>query len=155
MKQVILWLFFSGATVSVVGAQADSFRLSVNLEDIVVTAEFAPTEARNAIHKVTVLTQKEWREQGISDLSELLQRQLTMRVTPDPILGNGLSIQGLGGQNIQIMIDGVPVIGRLGGEIDLTQLNLARLGQLQRGCERGRRGGAAFDRVGLPSLGQP
>ncbi|WP_273445725.1 TonB-dependent receptor plug domain-containing protein [Neolewinella agarilytica] len=131
MKQLILCLFFSGAAVSVIGAQADSLLLSVNLKDIVVTAEYAPTEARNAIHKVTVLTQKEWREQGISDLSELLQRQLTMRVSPDPILGNGLSIQGLGGQNIQIMIDGVPVIGRLGGEIDLTQLNLARFSRVE------------------------
>jgi len=129
MRQLFLvpLLLMSGLFYS----QADSLILSVDLDDVVVTAEYLPTEARNAIHKVSVLTQREWREQGISDLSELLQRQLTMNVSPDPILGNGLSIQGVGGQNIQIMIDGVPVVGRLGGEIDLTQLNLARFARVE------------------------
>lgn len=100
--------------------------LSVQLDDVVVTAQYAPTDVRNATHNVTVIQQKEWREQGLVTLSELLQRQLTLNVTPDPILGNGLSIQGLGGQNVQIMIDGVPVVGRLGGNVDLTQLDLSR-----------------------------
>jgi outer membrane receptor for ferrienterochelin and colicins len=105
--------------------------LSVNLDDIVVTAQYRPTEARNAVHKVTVVNNREWKEQGVMTLSGLLQRQLTMNVSPDPILGNGLSIQGLGGQNVQIMIDGVPVIGRLGGEIDLTQLDLSRFARVE------------------------
>ncbi|MTB53146.1 TonB-dependent siderophore receptor [Lewinella sp. W8] len=112
-------------------AQVDTFLLSVDLDDVVVTAQYAPTEARNAVHKVDVISQESWREQGVNDLSELLQRQLTMNVNPDPILGNGLTIQGLGGQNVQIMIDGVPVVGRLGGEIDLTQLNLDRFSRVE------------------------
>ncbi|MEM9928275.1 MAG: TonB-dependent receptor [Bacteroidota bacterium] len=116
---------------SLAAQMADSIALSIDIEDIVVTAQYAPTEARNAVHKVTVLNQREWKEQGILTLSGLLQRQMTMNVNPDPILGNGLSIQGLGGQNIQIMIDGVPVIGRLGGEIDLTQLNLSRFARVE------------------------
>lgn len=114
-----------------VGAQMDTFLLSVDLEDVVVTAQYSPTEARNAVHKVEVINQDNWREQGVNDLSELLQRQLTMNVNPDPILGNGLTIQGLGGQNVQIMIDGVPVVGRLGGEIDLTQINLDRFARVE------------------------
>ncbi|NJC26766.1 TonB-dependent receptor plug domain-containing protein [Neolewinella antarctica] len=109
----------------------DSLVLSVTLDDIVVTGQYAPTEARNAVHKVTVINNREWKEQGLMNLSELLQRQLTMNVSTDPILGNGLSIQGLGGQNVQIMIDGVPVIGRLGGEIDLTQLDLSRFARVE------------------------
>ncbi|TXF84382.1 TonB-dependent receptor [Neolewinella aurantiaca] len=130
MNKFISSLFFALIAVPVFG-QADSLILSVDLDDVVVTAQYAPTETRNAVHRVTVLTQREWRAQGINDLSELLQRQLTMSVSPDPILGTGLSIQGLGGQNIQVMIDGVPVIGRLGGEIDLSQLNLARFARVE------------------------
>ncbi|MFT5999298.1 MAG: outer membrane receptor for ferrienterochelin and colicins [Neolewinella sp.] len=123
MRLILTLLIFPGYLFA---QTPDSLLLSVDLDDIVVTAQYAPTEARNAVHKVTVINQREWREQGVLTLSGLLQRQLTMNVSPDPILGNGLSIQGLGGQNVQIMIDGVPVIGRLGGEIDLTQLHLAR-----------------------------
>jgi outer membrane receptor for ferrienterochelin and colicins len=111
--------------------QTDSILLSVDIEDVVVTAQYTPTVARNAVQRVEVIDQREWREQGLVNLSDLLQRQLTMRISADPILGNGLAIQGLGGQNVQIMIDGVPVIGRLGGEIDLTQLSLARFERVE------------------------
>ncbi|MFT7120415.1 MAG: outer membrane receptor for ferrienterochelin and colicins [Neolewinella sp.] len=125
----LFWLVLM--TTCLQAQDTDSLILSVDLDDIVVTAQYAPTEARNAVHKVTVINSGEWKEQGIMTLSGLLQRQLTMNVSPDPILGNGLSIQGLGGQNVQIMIDGVPVIGRLGGEVDLSQLDLSRFARVE------------------------
>ena len=93
----LFWLVLM--TTCLQAQDTDSLILSVDLDDIVVTAQYAPTEARNAVHKVTVINSSEWKEQGIMTLSGLLQRQLTMNVSPDPILGNGLSIQGLGGQN--------------------------------------------------------
>ncbi|MEM6769596.1 MAG: TonB-dependent receptor, partial [Bacteroidota bacterium] len=114
-----------------VAQESDSIFLSVDLDDVVVTAQYAPTEARNAVHNVAVINKHEWKEQGVLNLSELLQRQMTFTVNPDPILGNGLAIQGLGGQNVQIMIDGVPVIGRLGGNVDLTQLDLTRFARVE------------------------
>ncbi len=126
-----LTLILSLFSVWLYAQSEDSLILSVNLDDIVVTAQYLPTEARNSVHKVTVINNREWKEQGVMTLSGLLQRQLTMNVSPDPILGNGLSIQGLGGQNVQIMIDGIPVIGRLGGEIDLTQLDLSRFARVE------------------------
>lgn len=122
--RLLIILLLLGGTLS--AQNEDTLLLSVDLADIVVTAQYAPTDVRNAVHNVTVLKLEEWRQQGVVTLAGLLQRQLTMSVTPDPILGSGLSIQGLGGQNVQIMIDGVPVVGRLGGEIDLNQLNLSR-----------------------------
>jgi outer membrane receptor for ferrienterochelin and colicins len=131
-NQTMRQLLFLFLLVGVLHAQSpDSILLSIDLEDVVVTAQYSPTEARNATHKVQVITGETWRAQGVTTLSELLQRQLTMTVSPDPILGNGLSIQGIGGQNVQIMIDGVPVIGRLGGEIDLSQLHLARFARVE------------------------
>ena len=131
MPQTIFLFFFLLTTTTLRAQSEDSLLLSVDLDDVVVTAQYAPTEARNAVHKVTVINNREWKEQGVMTLSGLLQRQLTMNVSPDPILGNGLSIQGLGGQNVQIMIDGVPVIGRLGGNIDLAQLDLARFARVE------------------------
>lgn len=112
-------------------AQTDTVAWSVDIDDIVVTAQNAPSSARNALHRVEVFQREEWEAQGVNDLSELLQRQLTLQVQPDPILGNGLSIQGIGGQNVQVMIDGVPVVGRLGGNIDLTQLNLNQFARVE------------------------
>ena len=42
-----------------------------------------------------------------------------------------MSIQGLSGQNIKILIDNVPVIGRLGGNIDLGHINLSNIERIE------------------------
>ncbi|MEM9835480.1 MAG: TonB-dependent receptor [Bacteroidota bacterium] len=112
-------------------AQQDTVPWSIDLDDVVVTAQFAPTAAEEAVHHVDVIKSDEWKARGLNTVSEVLQQELNLRVSPDPILGNGLSIQGLGGQNVQIMIDGVPVVGRLGGNIDLNQLNLSQFERVE------------------------
>ncbi|HMQ59990.1 MAG TPA: TonB-dependent receptor plug domain-containing protein, partial [Flavilitoribacter sp.] len=100
------------------GSAADTVTWSIDLSDIVVTAQYAPTHAGNAVHKIRVIKAEEIHRQGLNNLGEALSRQLNLRVSTDPTLGNGLKIQGIGGENVQIMIDGVPVIGRLDGNID-------------------------------------
>ncbi|MEM8886435.1 MAG: TonB-dependent receptor [Bacteroidota bacterium] len=103
----------------------------VELEDVVVTAQYAPTDSKNSLHEVRVIKGVEIEKQGFNNLSEVLQNQLNLRVSTDPILGNGLAIQGIGGENIQILIDGVPVIGRVGGNIDLSQINLQNVDRIE------------------------
>ncbi len=112
-------------------AQPDSIPWEIRLKDVVVTAQYAPTSAEAAIHPITVVKKDQWIARGQNTLSEVLQQELNMQVSPDPILGTGLSIQGLDGQNVQIMIDGIPVVGRLGGSIDLTQLNLSQFERME------------------------
>ncbi|MEL6864121.1 MAG: TonB-dependent receptor [Bacteroidota bacterium] len=110
---------------------ADSLWRTIDLDDVVVTAQYAPTAVENAIHPVKIIKIEEIERQGQINLAEVLTNQLNLRVSTDPILGNGLQIQGLGGQNVQIMIDGVPVIGRLGGNIDLSQINLHNVQRIE------------------------
>jgi len=57
-------------------------------------------------------------------MTELLANELNIRINQDAILGSGLTIRGLSGNNVKILVDGIPVIGRMGGNIDLSQLNL-------------------------------
>ncbi|PHI21903.1 hypothetical protein CEQ90_01035 [Lewinellaceae bacterium SD302] len=111
--------------------EQDTLAWSISLEDVVVTAQYAPTSAEEAVHRIEVIKAEEWQQRGLNTLSDVLQQQLNMQISSDPVLGNGLSIQGLGGQNVQIMIDGVPVIGRLGGNIDLNQLNLSQFERVE------------------------
>lgn len=111
--------------------QEDTIVWDIDFEDVIVTAQYAPTSTESTIHQVEVIKAEEWEARGQLTLSEVLQQQLNIRVNPDPILGNGITMQGLGGQNIQIMIDGVPVVGRLGGDIDLTQLNMAQFARAE------------------------
>ncbi len=134
MRQWV-FLFWSFFIVNINLAQdssiPDSIWKSVVLEDVVVTAQYTPTDIRNAVHNVTVIKAVEILEQGQNNLAEVLINQLNLSISTDPILGNGLGIQGLGGEHIQIMIDGVPIIGRVGGNIDLSQVNLNNVDRIE------------------------
>ncbi|MEM9986158.1 MAG: TonB-dependent receptor plug domain-containing protein, partial [Bacteroidota bacterium] len=131
-RSISLGIFLSLVLGSIAQVKkSDSTLKELTLDDVVVTAQYAPTNSKEALFDVRVIQGEEIRRQGQLTLTEVLTNQLNLRVSADPILGDGLSIQGLGGQNVQIMIDGVPVIGRVGGDIDLSQINLQNVERIE------------------------
>ncbi len=104
---------------------------NIDLSEVVVTAQYAPTDSRNAVHEVKVIKSKDIQQQGYTNLAEVLNRQLNFRITADPLIGNGLIIQGVGGENVQVMIDGVAVIGRVNGVVDISQINLNNVARIE------------------------
>ncbi|NRB62470.1 MAG: TonB-dependent receptor [Saprospiraceae bacterium] len=102
----------------------DSAIWSIDLPEVVTTGQPEPTSSRAALHQIRTLGSESLISRGVTNLEQALQQIVGIRIRQDLILGPGLSLMGLGGQNIQIMIDGVPVIGRLNGQIDLSQINM-------------------------------
>ncbi|WP_236978841.1 TonB-dependent receptor plug domain-containing protein [Membranihabitans maritimus] len=110
---------------------ADSTLWKLDIDEVVVTAQYEPTHYSNAVHNVKVIEEEEIKRLGMVNLAEVLTTQLNMQVNTDLILGSGLTIQGISGENVQIMIDGVPVIGRLDGNIDLSQIQMNRVKRIE------------------------
>ncbi len=104
---------------------------SVTLENLVCTAQFAPTDARNAVHQIKVLDEKTIARRAANNLEELLATETSFRFSSDLILGSGLQINGIGGENVKVLIDGVPVIGKLNGNVDLSQISLANVQRIE------------------------
>ncbi len=103
----------------------------IDLGQITVTSEYKARSTSESVHPVTVISRNQIESQAASNLDELLSQQLNMRVTQDAVLGSGLTMNGLTGQNIKILVDGVPVIGRLDGNIDLGQINLNNVERIE------------------------
>jgi outer membrane receptor for ferrienterochelin and colicins len=93
-------------------------------EQIVITAQSEPTLAERSTFQVRVIDRARIEAQGAVNLRDVLATELNIRLSQDNILGSSLALQGLSGQNVKIMIDNVPVVGRLNGVIDLSQINL-------------------------------
>ncbi len=104
---------------------------SILMGEVVATAQHRPQEARNSLHKVRVLDKQKLRGLAAQNLQDALRLEGGMQISQDPLLGSGLSIQGMSGENIKILIDGVPVIGRLDGNIDLGQLSLVNVERIE------------------------
>lgn len=109
----------------------DTALWNLAIDEVVVTAQHEPTHYTNAVHKVSIIEGKKIEKLGMANLAEVLSTELNMQVNSDLILGSGLTIQGISGENVQIMIDGVPVIGRLDGNIDLSQIQVNNLQRIE------------------------
>ncbi len=105
--------------------------LEYDLGEAVITGEFEIKTRDQSLNKVRIIDRKRIEYQGAVNLKDLLSNELNIRLNTDPELGTGLSLQGISGQNIKILIDGVPVIGRTDGTIDLSQINLANIERVE------------------------
>ncbi|MCP4520699.1 MAG: TonB-dependent receptor [Cytophagales bacterium] len=104
---------------------------SVTLNEVVITAQYSSNNPEKAVHKVKIVDRKRIEAQGAVTLRDVLTNETNIRISQDNVLGSSTSIQGLSGQNVKILIDGVPVIGRLGGNIDLSQINLNNIERIE------------------------
>jgi outer membrane receptor for ferrienterochelin and colicins len=99
-------------------------RLSVDLNEVVVAGQYDINTSDKSVYRVKVIDEATIQSMAAQNLAELLSNQLDIRLSQDNILGSSASIDGISGQNVKILIDGVNVIGRENGNIDLAQINL-------------------------------
>lgn len=102
-----------------------------DLDQVIVTASFTPQKADKSIYNVKVIDSRKIELKAATNLSDVLKDEVNLQVTYDPALGSGLKLKGLSGNNVKILVDGVPVIGRMGGNIDLSQLNLYNIDHVE------------------------
>jgi outer membrane receptor for ferrienterochelin and colicins len=130
VSKVIALLTTCGALFANAQTNSDTAKTK-NLCEVVITGQIGENTQKGSVLKVKVIDMKRINNQGAFNLPTLLANELNVRINYDPMLGNSISLQGISGQNIKIMIDGVPVIGREGGNIDLTQINLSGVERIE------------------------
>ncbi len=106
-------------------------RLEYRLEENVITGQSVPIPAIQSLQPMRILSAERIQAQGALYLPHLLATELNVRLQQDPNLGSFLQLQGLSGQNIKVLVDGVPVVGRVGGSVDLAQLPLSEVDRVE------------------------
>ncbi len=102
-----------------------TFVINSNLQRInpvSITGSIQPKLATANPYSVTTISKTTIQNMGAQNLGEVLQNQSGVQLNQDPSLGTTMQLQGLGGQNVKILINGVPMIGRLNGNIDVSQI---------------------------------
>ena len=102
-----------------------------NLQEVIITGQISPKLKENAVQKIKVIGSKELSSGVFINLADVLSKEINIRINQDNILGSGVSLQGISGQNVKILIDEIPVIGRLDGNIDLSQINLTNIERIE------------------------
>ncbi len=103
-----------------------------SLDEVVVLGRYEEGSAAESMIKVTSLKPRELESRGAVTLSQAVQYQLNYSLEPDPATGSvGLSIQGMDGQQVKVLLDGVPLTGRTGNAVDLSQINIANVERIE------------------------
>jgi outer membrane receptor for ferrienterochelin and colicins len=116
-------------------AQAQSDTLvpipTQQLREIPVVGTFGGRNVEKEVMKITVFDSEKIRLSGANNLAVFLQQALNFRIQQDNLLGAGVSIMGISGENVKILRDGVPMIGRQNGNLDLTQIPLNNVERIE------------------------
>ncbi len=98
--------------------------IAFGLSAMVVTAQFVPLEITESVYNLKTIQKEVIQEQGATNLREILNTQINFKTNNGHANETAINLNGLSGNHVKFMIDGVPIEGRLDGNIDLSQINL-------------------------------
>lgn len=114
-------------------AQQDTGKIK-GLDEVIVTGQYKPQSVKNSVYQVKVITKETIQKQGATKLQDVLNTQLNIRFSQDAALGGStISMLGLKGQNVKILLDGLPMIGRQGvsNEININQIDVNTIERIE------------------------
>ncbi len=105
--------------------------VSMNIQDVVVTGQYGSNSAQKSVYEVKVISNDMIRAKGASNLREALQNEVNIDLGQDQVFGSYLGINGISGEGVKVMVDGVPIVGRLDGKLDLSQVNINNIERIE------------------------
>lgn len=115
-----------------VQAQKQSDSLQHKLDEVVVTAQYQPQSLRRSVYKMQVIDQKKIEARAATNVQQILSGELGIRFNNDMALGTAdISLMGMSGRNIKILMDGVPVLDRGDIRESLNQINAAQIERIE------------------------
>ena len=95
-----------------------------DLEAAVVTGQLGRRTREEVVQPVLVIDRQSIERIGAVTLRDVLLTQSNLQLGQDAQIGTQVRMLGLSGQHVQVLVDGLPVLGRLDGNIDFDQLPL-------------------------------
>ena len=104
-----------------------------DLNEVVVTATRTIRQLSSIPLPVILISKEQIEQTGVQRLNEILNEQTGIITTPDVTIGGGegVQIQGIASDYILVLIDGVPVVGRSSGNLDLSRLAIGNIRQVE------------------------
>lgn len=121
-------LFFCGIAF---GQMKDSIAVDEKLAEVVVTGTRTQRVLQSLPLPMTIITSEAIIKSGVTRLSEILNEQTGIILIPDESGFEGIQMQGLDAAYTMIMIDGVPLVGRSAGVIDLSRVTVGNIERIE------------------------
>ena len=102
-----------------------------NLEEVLVTATRTVRQLSSLPLPAQIVTKKEIEATNSVRLNDILNEQTGLVTVSDFGGGEGIQMQGLDSQYTLILIDGVPLVGRSAGTLDISRITVGNIKQIE------------------------
>ena len=126
----VAWIFKSGykytSQLIVAGVEntIELPLLSNQLQEVVISDLHEGPSLEESVMNVRKISTEQLEAQSAQSIEQALVHQAYLRQNRDAALNtNTLKIMGLGGENVKVLVDGVPMIGRMLGSLDLNDIS--------------------------------
>ncbi len=127
----ILFFIFSGVSFSQEDGRIKDTLNTKNLEEVLITATRTERQLSSLPLPAIVISKEQILSSNLLRLSDVINEQTGLITVADVGGGQGLQLQGMDSAYTLVMIDGTPVIGRLGGTLDLNRITVANIKQIE------------------------
>ncbi|CAM1368688.1 Outer membrane receptor protein [Tenacibaculum litoreum] len=118
---------FSQENTSVVKNVTSSY----DLDEVIVTATRTSRQLSSVPMPVTLITKEQLQKSGSIRLRDILIEQTGITIVSDFGNSEGVQLQGVAADYTLILLDGVPIVGRTSGNIDLNRLTVNNIKQIE------------------------
>lgn len=102
------------------------------MDELVVTGQPSLIHRDSSLYASQFIDQEQIEAQGAVTLRDVLMTENNIRISQDAALGtSNMTMMGLGGENIQVLVDGVPLEGRTGSAVNLNEINLQNVERVE------------------------
>ena len=111
--------------------QKDSIKANELSEVKVVTGTRTERVLSSLPLPMTIITSEAIAKTGVTRLNEILNEQTGIILIPDESGFEGIQMQGLDAAYTMILIDGVPLVGRSSGVLDLSRVSVGNIERIE------------------------
>ncbi len=129
-KLILLVSFTSVFNFFSKGEITDSLK-TIEMNTVVVSANKTDKPLFELTVPAKIITKQEIKNSGFSRLDEIINEQIGIVTVPGYGGSEGVQIQGIDPDYILILVDGLPVIGRVAGILDLSRISLANVERVE------------------------
>lgn len=102
------------------------------IDEIVVTGQYEPQSVKNSVYRVRTITREQIQVRGSTSVENILNTQLGVRFSNDLALGEtDIELIGMSGQNVKVLIDGIPLLDRGATKQSLSQVDVNNIERIE------------------------
>ncbi len=102
-----------------------------NLDEVIITATRTIRQLSSLPLPAQIISKRDIERSNSIRLNDILNEQTGLITIPDFGGGEGIQLQGLDSQYTLILVDGVPLVGRSAGTLDISRITVGNIKQIE------------------------